>query len=408
MLGLRIALRYLFSKKTHNAVNVITGVSLCTTAIATAAIVIVLSVFNGFKKLAADKYSRFDAPFRIERTDDRLFPLDSVEHVLAAMIDRPDISGVVTSKAFLACPNGQTVATLMGVDENFLGLSSVKSAVIEGATFVGDTLGAVWGIAGAGVAVALHNRPGTGVPVKIYVPAKQGRINPANIMRSFSSDSIYIAGVFQIEDPKIDDAVFLAPAAFVRHVAGVDSGMVSYVNVYNAGPEVMRTVTANLEATGQFTVKNIEQQNPESFKMINIEKWISFALLIFIFVVASLNLISTLTILIIEKQSNMHILNAMGYSSVSIKKIFAWEGVLLSLFGGVLGSVIGLLLAGGQQMFGWVKFNSDIDPAMLTISSYPVELQLNDFLLVLAVVIILSIVTTFLSLSTFTFRNYEK
>lgn len=398
MLALKIALRYLFSKKTHNAVNIITAVASACVTVATAAIVIILSVFNGFTKLAESKLSKFDAPLRIERSDRRLFPADSVISLFPSEGIKTVIP-IIETKAFAQTTTSPMLIELIGAPKDFLSENNVDAITIDGVPFVGDTLYTSWGMASVGVALGLEVRPGDGRSVKVMIPRRNGRINPSSMISTFRTDSLYIAGVYQAEDPSVDDDILLADIEMVRALAGYEDGYVSSLNLYPSDGRTVPKLKKSLQMPG-FRVMDIHDQNSESFNMIAMEKWMSFALLAFILLIASFNVISTLTILIIEKKNNMFLLSTMGASGSMIRNVFLWEGVLVSFVGGLAGCILGLLLSLGQQHFGWIKLSSDIDVSMLSITTYPVSVEFSDLIAVIGLIVILSLLTTFVSLGT--------
>ena len=398
MLALKIALRYLFSKKTHNAVNIITAVASACVTVATAAIVIILSVFNGFTKLAESKLSKFDAPLRIERSDRRLFPADSVISLLPSEGIKTVIP-IIETKAFAQTTTSPMLIELIGAPKDFLSENNVDAITIDGVPFVGDTLYTSWGMASVGVALGLEVRPGDGRSIKVMIPRRNGRINPSSMISTFRTDSLYIAGVYQAEDPSVDNDILLVDIEMVRALAGYEDGYVSSLNLYPSDGRTVPKLKESLQMPG-FRVMDIHDQNSESFNMIAMEKWMSFALLAFILLIASFNVISTLTILIIEKKNNMFLLSTMGASGSMIRNVFLWEGVLVSFVGGLAGCILGLLLSLGQQHFGWIKLSSDIDVSMLSITTYPVSVEFSDLIAVIGLIVILSLLTTFVSLGT--------
>ena len=374
------------------------------TAVATAAIIIILSVFNGFRDLAESKYSRFDPPLKLVSSIGGSFMGDSIFKILSLTPEIKGFAPVVSLKAFATSADGQMALNLKGVDQNFLNNSGVESIVIDGVPFVGDTLGAIWGIPSVGVALSLSVRPGDGRHVQLMVPKRKGRINPASLFGSFQIDSIISAGVFQSEEPTLDTDLLLAPIDLVRNLGGFDSTEITEINIYPTDNADINSIKKRL-SSAEYDVLTIEEQNRESFNMIAIEKWISFALLAFILFIASFNIISTLTILIIEKKNNMLLIRSLGGSKRLIKTIYLWEGILISFFGGVTGTVIGLILSLCQEHFGWIKFYGDINPSMLSVNAYPVAVHLTDIAPVMGLIVFLSLITTFVALSTYSNKD---
>lgn len=398
--GLRLAKRYFFSKKSHNAVNIITAVALCTTAIATAAIIIVLSVFNGFTSVTESKFSKLDPPLKITTPGGVPFDVDSVLEALDVVKGVGGAIPVVETKVFLKTSASQSVGRLLGVDHDFRSLSSIDDAIIDGVDFIGDTLGASWGVIGSGLAMNLNVRPGSNEEVGMMVPKAQGRINPGSLLSAFRSDSLKLAGVVRIDDPSADETVVYYPIERVRRMAGIGERQATGLYLYPDEGIDMEALDRLAHSRG-LEILDIYRQNVDAFKMINVEKWITFALLAFILLIASFNIVSTLAMLIIEKRANMGVLRSIGCTRSTVKSIFAWEGLILSVMGGVAGCFIGSLLVLCQQWFGWVKLSSSVDTAVLTLDVYPVALKASDFFVVLGLIILMSVLTTVVALSTF-------
>ena len=395
-LGLKIAWRYLFSKKSHNAVNIITGVALCTTAVATAAIVIVLSVFNGFKELATTRYAKIDAPLKIVNISQTPFDADSLGAVIAHIRGIGQIHKVITTEAYADAGSQRALVKLRGVDTDYFNSLGVADLIIDGVPYVGDTLDTTWGVMGSALAVNLQVRPGRLAPVKLMVPRRKGRLNPASLLAEFRSHSINVSGVLEANDERIDRSVFLIPVEAAQTLAGLMPGQATSLEIFTEKGFQKKHLDRLLDPD-EFVALDLHQQNAEAFKIINIEKWVSFSLLAFILVIASLNIVSALSMLIIEKRPNMGILGAMGCTRAQIKHIFVAEGFLLSLFGGLAGCVVGAILVLAQQWFGIVKLSFDIDPAVLAIDHYPVQLRPTDFIFVVLLIAALSLATTWLA-----------
>lgn len=402
--GFRIALRYLFSKKTHNAVNYIAWIAVATTAAATMAIVIVLSVFNGFTELVLGKLSRFDAPYELVAAGDtRLCGTDSLLSV-SGLSALGTVVPVVETKGYVSGGSGQATINLTGIDDRFLRQADIEGSVIAGVDYVGDTLGVKWGMAGIGLANRLGAWPGSDEPLMVMTPRRQGRINPGSLLSAFRTDTIYIAGIFRIEDASIDDNTLLVPMDVARRLGGYESDEATSIRFY-PHESVSDAEIKSAAALVGLRALDVKAQNVEAFRMINIEKWISFALLLFILIIASFNIVSTLSMLIIEKRGNMSVLRAMGLDEKGIKRVFIWEGILLSVFGAVAGAVIGCLLVVCQKLFGFVKLSGGIDSSMLSISYYPVALNAEDFLVVGALVVVLSLIVGLVAVTVVPTRN---
>lgn len=381
-------------------------VSVVTTAIATMAIVIVLSVFNGFRQVAIKNYSKLAPPYVLNRTDGRFFDADSLLNLVSADLKDVDVERVAETQAYFYASGYEAVGHLRGVNNTYLQRIEASDKVLDGVPFVGDTLGVNIAVLGQGLARGLHVAAGDIIPVEVMIPRRKGRINAGSIISSFRTDSIYAGATFKVENPALDDEMLIADIDFVRSLTGLGESEVSDLYLYPKGDFSTSNLNKTLASSG-FQLLDLPHQNSETLKVINIEKWVSFSLLAFILLIASFNIISTLTMLIIEKKGNMSILRSMGSTVGRIRLIFVWEGVLLALFGAISGSILGLLLSLGQQKFGWIKLSSDIDPSVTAVNVYPVAIDFNDFFVVLGLVILLSVFTTLISLSTFSNKEVK-
>lgn len=400
----KIAGRYLFSKKSHNAVNVITGVALCTTAVATAAIIVVLSVFNGFKELASTRYSKIDAPIKIVNAAETPFDADSLIRAISHIDHLGKVNKVITTDAYATNGPQRALVSLRGVDSLYFAQLGVEGLLIDGVAYVGDTLDSAWGVLGSGLAVNLQARPGVTGELRLMAPRRKGRLNLAAMLTAFRTETVNVAGVIEANDERIDLSLLMVPYEAARRLAGLAPEEATSVELFPCNGFDKKELDDALRGSG-LSALDVGEQNSEAFKMINIEKWVSFSLLVFILVIASLNIVSALSMLIIEKRPNMGILSAIGCTDGDIRRIFVLEGFMLSVLGGLSGCVVGALLVLTQQWFGVVKLSSAIDPSLLAIDHYPVQLKVDDFLVVIAVIAILSLLTTWLSVTAYTHKS---
>ena len=393
---LRIAWRYLFSKKRHAAVNLISSISVAGVAIASAVVVIALSVFNGFTQLAESRFSLLSAPVQIRAADTNFFNADSILRVLS---DIPQVGvslPLLKSKAYADADNGgQMAVDVIGADIRWMKTSGVSTTIIDGSSIVADTLGSTLGVISVGVAMQTGARPADNI--RLIVPRSRERLNPGNIIGNFRTDTIVVSGVTRTGEDKLDAALIFVPISDLRRILSADSNTVSCIDVFptdnNISPSDLAT-TLKPYIPDNFNILTIAEQNAASFRMREIEKWVTFVLLAFILIVASFNILSTLVMLMIEKQDNMWVLRSIGMSDNKIRKIFIWEGALVSGAGCLTGAIIGTILVGCQRQWGWVKLSaSGIDPALLSIPSYPVALKAED----LFAVLILATITSFLA-----------
>lgn len=397
-LELRIAWRYLFSKKRHAAVNLISSISVAGVAIASATVVIALSVFNGFIQLAESRFSRLSAPVEIESEEANYFDAIPLMDILRNIGEAGTALPILRSKAYVDAPDGQMAVKVTGADQQWMDTSGASSTVIDGMPIVADTLGSTLGVISVGTAMQTGIRPGD--RMRLVVPRNRERLNPGNITGNFRSDTIVVSGVTRTGEDKLDAALVIVPLPQLRQLLSADSGSVSHIDVYPADgtdtESLVKAVRRNLPPG--FKAMTIAEQNADSFKMIEIEKWVTFVLLAFILIVASFNILSTLVMLMIEKRNNMWLLRSMGMADRRIKQIFVWEGVLVSGAGCVAGAIAGMILVGCQMQWGWVKLSAaGIDPSLLSIPTYPVALSAEDLLAVLALAAITSFIASFVA-----------
>lgn len=389
MLALRIALRYLFSRKSHGAVNVISAVSVGGVAVAAAAMVVVLSVFNGFSGLAESKLSRVDPDLAVVPVEGKVFSrADSLAAALRRLDGVASAEPVLTEQAFASVEEKQMPVTLRGMTPAGLSASGIGGAVIDGEFAPGSPAA----LLSVGVALGLNVRPSMGLPVALFEPRRLGRINPSNPAAAFRSDTLAVGGVFQIEQEEYDRDLLVVPLEVVRGLLDYDTEATSLALTLAPGAdarEARRAVDAALPE-GLRTLDRRGQQ-ADAFRMIEVEKWITFLMLAFILAVASFNIVSTLSMLVIEKEPNIGVIRAMGGSRRFVRMIFASQGWLVTVAGGALGMVLGSVLVVCQERFGWVRLQA-ADPSLLSVDSYPVRLDAGDLLVTGGVVVIGAII----------------
>ncbi len=390
MLELRIALRYLFSKKTHNAVNVISMISVAGVAVATAAIVVVLSVFNGFERLALDQMSVISPPLSVvPSTGKAIADADNLVKSIERLVPGAAVIPTVTEQALAVVGDRQKPVEIKGVTPAWFAVTDLAGYMIDGQASNGGSEGP-WAYAdmSVGVAVGLRAHPGAYEFLNIYVPRRLGRISPANPYAAFRGDSLVVASVFQTGHASHDENLVVMPLDRVRRLLDYGSEATS-IEVWADG-DLDRLATA-IEALspGDIRVLNRMKQEGHTFAMISIEKWITFLMLSFILLIASFNIISTLSLLVIEKEGNLAVMRAMGATERQVSGIFSIEGWLVSLSGGMAGVLIGSALTLAQQWGGFVKLNGDA--SSLVIDAYPVELRLADILVVVGLVAVIGL-----------------
>lgn len=393
---LRIALRYLVAKKSHAAVNVISMISMAGIAVAAMAMICVLSVFNGFRGLAESRLSAVDPDIRVTAVEGKVIrDADSLSAALAALPGVAAALPVLEEKALAVYGNSQLPVTVRGIPEGYDSVADWRALLIDGEMRVPDSLGS-YAVLSVGVALRLGARPGFDNSLIVNVPRRAGRINPALPVGAFRSDSLIVSGVYQSDQSEIDTDIMLLPLSSLRRLLDYTAEATSVDVALAPGADPSAVLKAVAAAAGPaYRAADRMAQEETSFRMIEIEKWITFLMLAFILIMASFNILSTMSMLIIEKTENIAVLRALGATQRQVRRIFLAEGFLISVAGGGIGLVAGILLCLLQQATGFIRLGGD--PSQLTIDHYPVELQAADVLIVAAVVMAIGFVSGLIS-----------
>lgn len=401
-----IAWRYMLTKKRHGAVGTISTVSVCAMAIATAAIICVLSVFNGFREIIGSRLDTLSPDVKVSPARGKVFT--SADSLAAELSKFPGVAVATPTLAdnALVIANGQEMpVTLKGVyPDQYAKVTAVKSLITKdyGTYFtpVAETDEALLpgdipqAVAAIGVAARLRLTPDS--QLLIFAPKRHGRVNMANPLASFLTDSLDVKGIYRSDQQEFDEDGILAPIEMVRDLLQYDDEA-SAIEIRTADGTDPSALAEKLshKLGNEFVVKDRLQQQELNFRMVSIEKWVSFLLLGFILVIASFNCISSLSMLVIEKESALSTFSALGMSANKIGRIFAWESIYVSLAGGIAGLILGIILCLLQQHFGLIKIAADEGTAI--ISSYPVKLEWLDILLTLVPVILIGLATAWLT-----------
>lgn len=383
-----IARRYLFSKKSTHAINVISGVSVVGVAVATMALVVTLSVFNGFHDLVASLFTAFDPQLKVTPAVGKTAPAD--DPVLTRIRHLPEVevtTETVEDMALAIYGDRQAMVTIKGVDDNFDSLTHIREILVGEGEYELHAAGLNYGIPGIRLAEAL----GTGYrydrPLKIYAPKREGQLNMANPTDGFVEDELYSPGVlFSVKQAKYDKSYIVTSIGFARNLFG-QQGMVSALELrlkpgtdFDAAKEKIRQM-----AGGKYTVKDRFEQQEDTFRIMKIEKLIAYIFLTFILAVACFNLIGSLSMLIIDKKADVATLRNLGASDKQIVRIFLFEGRMISAIGAVLGIAVGLLLCWLQQTYGLVGLGRS--SGSFIIDAYPVSVHPEDVALIFVTVL---------------------
>lgn len=398
---LRIALRYLFARKSHRVVNVISAISIAGVAVATAAIIVVMSVFNGFTGLAKNHLSEVVPDVRVTKPSAKAFAgTDSLCAILESLPEVGAAAAVLQERALITSGNGQMPVVIKGVDPaKFTAVTDIDTLLLDGIYRPDNGMqDSIPGIQiSVGVAMNTGLRPSTLPIVTIYMPRRLGHINPANPATAYRQTDASVTGVFRTDDPDFDTEFIFAPLGTVRHLLEYEGDEASAIEIKAApGISVDRAAEAVFSVLGpDFSVLPRERQQAETFRMIAVEKWVTFLMLVFILIIAAFNIVSTLSLMVIEKTPDMATLRAMGATRHSVRSIFIAEGWLITVAGGIAGTIFGSLLVLLQQHFGLIKLNAD--PTALSTDIYPVDLQAGDIVAVLVTVAVVGLVIGLIS-----------
>jgi len=382
-LSLYIARRYLFAKKSRNAINVISAISVAGVTVGTMALITILSVFNGLEEMVRSIFSTSDPQIKIAPAKGKVFVPDSLKLRRLAGTEGVEIYAfTLEENALLRFEEQQYIATVKGVSLNYAEVTDLDTAMWDGEfTLVGEN-GRPYAIAGLGVANYLGMRLNFVSPLAIYIPDRKAKIRgtPDN---EFTRKYIYMSGIFAVEQEFDSKYVFL-PIEFARELLDYKDEVSSIEVRMKPGADEKRTQNAIREVMGdQFVVQNRYEQQEMFYKVMKAERLAIFVILTFILVIASFNIIGSLTMLIIEKERDINILRSLGADNRLIKRIFIYEGWMISFIGTVTGLLLGFILCAAQQHFGIVKLAGE----SLLIDAYPVRMQLSDFFIVAATVL---------------------
>lgn len=400
MLSLRIALRYLFAKKSHTAVNIISMISMAGVGVAAMAMVCVLSVFNGFADLATERLSNINPDISITPAEGAF--IANGDSLAAAAERLPQVERalpMLTHKGLAVFSDAQMPVTVVGLPDEYAAVSRLDSTILDGVRTPDISVGGrtiPCATLSIGVALGSGARPGPESGFTLTVPRRLGRINPAFPLGAFVSDTLAVSGVFQTNDAEFDTDVVCIPLDRARRLFDFTTEASAIQVSLPQGVAPRDAVAAISAAIGDgYIVADRLAQQEESFRMIHIEKWITFLMLMFVLVMASFNILSTMSMLIIEKEESIAILRSLGAPFAMRRRIFMNEALLIAAIGGAVGIIVGIILCLLQQHFGLIELAGD--PSRLAVHAYPCRLAFTDILLVAAVVGVIGSISGFIT-----------
>ena len=386
-----IARRYLVSKKSTNAINIISVISMVGVAVATMALVIVLSVFNGFHDMVASFFTQFDPQLKVVAVEGKTVASD--DPVLTELRQLPEVDVATESvedMALAVYAGRQAMVTVKGVDDNFSSLTHINEIVYGDGEFQLHAADLEYGTIGIRLAQELGTGVRFGQYIHIYAPRRDGQLDLSNPQEGFEVDSLIMPGVvFATRQGKYDRDYIVAPIGFARRIFD-QQGMLSSLELRLKDGSDLTSVKRQMRriAGDRFRVLDRYEQQADTFRIMQIEKLLAYIFLTFILIVASFNIIGSLSMLIIDKKDDVATLRNLGADDRQIRQIFLLEGRMIAALGAIAGIALGLLLCWLQQTFGLVGMGAE--SGMFVVNAYPVSVHYSDVLIVFLTVIAVS------------------
>ncbi len=383
-----IARRYLFSKKSTHVINIISGISVVGVAVATMALVVTLSVFNGFHDLVASLLTSFDPQIEIVLTKGKTAPAD--DPILTKIRNLPQVDVATESvedQAMAIYKGRQAMIKVKGVEDNFSELSHINDILYGDGEFSLHAANLQFGVVGIRLADNLGMTADWDGQLKIYAPKREGQLDLMNPTEGFVEDSVISPGVvFSVKQARYDRDYVLTSIAFARNLFG-QQGMLSQLEIRLKPGSDLDAVKAEMQkiAGSKYRVLDRMEQQADTFKIMKIEKFIAYIFLTFILAVACFNIIGSLSMLIIDKKNDVVTLRNMGASDKQIVRIFLFEGRMISAIGAILGILVGLLLCWLQQVYGLVSLGRS--SGSFIVDAYPVSVHPEDIIIIFITVL---------------------
>lgn len=382
-----IAIRYLFSKKRHNTINLITWVSMMGVAIGTMALIVVLSVMNGFESLVQNSFSAFDPSLKILPREGKAFSTqDSLIQKAKTLKTYNAWCEVIEQDGLVAFKDQQTPAIIKGVDYNYGTIINAKTIMWDG-TMEFDNAYNNQNLAAIGIGLAERINSGVDLlqPLTLYAP-KNRKVNLARPDANFTQTTFYNNGIFCVMQPKYDDNLVVMPINIVRKAYQLTDDYVTSIEI-KCIEEKVKSIKKQLKAilSEQYIILDQYEQQADFYRITKIEKWTTFMILCFIVMIATFNIIGSLSMIIIEKKEDIALFNSLGATRRNIQKLFTIEGTLISTLGMTIGAILGIILVLLQQQFGFITTGTQI---------YPVELQLFDAVAVIVIVLLMGFLSS--------------
>lgn len=392
---LKIAWRYLFAKKQYNAIHIISGISAAAIGVVTAAMICVLSVMNGFGVMVEQLFSQFDPDIRIEAVSGKSFHDEGEQfNALRQLPAVALVSQTIEETALLQFEDRQMPVRLCGVDSIFPTLTHIQDIITDGEYEVHDGAfdravlgrGLAWQI-GVG-AHFIH-------PLQLYAPKRTARVNMLRPDQAFNEEICFIAGTFAVQQAQYDDEMMLVDIPLTRRLLEYGEKEVTALLIQLSPNAYARQAERDIQSLlgKDYNVLNRYEQQADFFRILRVEKLLTTLLLVFILLIASFNIIGSLSMLIIDKQSDIQTLSHLGANQQTIRRVFLFEGWMISTLGAICGLVVGLIICLLQEHLGLLKLGNG---AEYVVSAYPVEVQATDLLIVTIIVLSLGFIAAWI------------
>ena len=384
-----IARRYLFSKKSTNVINIISAISVVGVAVATMALVVTLSVFNGFSDLVATLFTAFDPQIEITPTEGKSAPAD--DPILTEIKALPEVAVAtecVEDQAMAVYNGRQAMVQIKGVEDNFDELTHIREILWGQGTFELHAANLNYGIVGIRLAEQLGTGAHFDTPIQIYAPRREGQLDMSDPSDGFVQDELYSPDVvFEVMQAKYDRNYILTSIGFARRLFFRQGEVSSLELRLKPGSDFEKTKARMKEICGdRYRVLDRYEQQDDTFRIMKIEKLIAYIFLTFILMVACFNIIGSLSMLIIDKKDDVVTLRNLGATDSQITRIFLFEGRMISAIGAVIGILLGLLLCWIQQTFGIISLGSS--EGSFIINAYPVSVHPWDIVIIFVTVLV--------------------
>lgn len=386
-----VARRYIFSKKSTNAINIISGISVFGITLGSMALVVIMSVFNGFEEVLRDLISAFKPDIQVTVKEGKTFALDST--TLAQIRQTDGVSFVSTTLeevALFEYGKAQSLARIKGVDDYFPEIIRMDTILETGRYRTYDAESEVnFAVVGVALQSSLDVSPdrADNQPLIVYMPKRDAKKLTGS--QPFRQRELYPTAIYSVDQVEFDNHV-ITNIEFVRQLLAYENGEMSALEIRlkpEATPEKVKAALAQFLPADKFSIKDRYEQDEAFFKVTNMEKWVGFVIFSFTLVLVAFNMVGALWMLVLEKQKDISTLKALGATNALIRNIFLAEGAMLSIFGVLLGSIFGFLLCILQQETGFIKLDTGTAGSAFVIDYYPVALRISDFIVVIITVL---------------------